>query len=70
MGFDLSTTKWRDATWDKVGKARDARTNEINQTFKNIKTLKLYAWQTFFASRISERRDLEESLIFKGEAKN
>jgi len=70
MGFDLSTRKWRDGTWSKVGKARDARSNEINQTFKNIKTLKLYAWQSFFAGRISERRDLEESLIFKGEAKN
>jgi len=44
MGFDLSTRKWRDSTWDKRSKARDARSNEINQTFKNIKTLKLYAW--------------------------
>jgi len=44
MGIDNSTRKWRDSTWDKVSKAEDARVNEINQTFKNIKTLKLYAW--------------------------
>jgi len=44
MGFDLSTRKWRDSTWDKVSKAKDSRSNEIRQTFNNIKTLKLYAW--------------------------
>jgi len=44
MGFDLSTRKWRDSTWNKVSKAKDSRSNEISQTFKNIKTLKLYAW--------------------------
>jgi len=44
MGIDMATRKWRDGTWKKVGKARDQRSNEINQTFKNIKTLKLYAW--------------------------
>jgi len=44
MGFDLSTRKWRASTWQKRSKANDARSNEINQTFKNIKTLKLYAW--------------------------
>jgi hypothetical protein len=44
MGIDISTRKWRDRTWKKVGKAKDARSNEINQAFKNIKTLKLYAW--------------------------
>jgi len=44
MGIDLMSRKWRNGTWKKVGKAKDARSNEINQAFKNIKTLKLYAW--------------------------
>jgi len=30
MGFEISTRKWRDSTWDKVSKAKDARSNEIN----------------------------------------
>jgi hypothetical protein len=30
MGIDISTRKWRDKTWKKVGKAKDFRSNEIN----------------------------------------
>ena len=44
MGIDMATRKWRDKTWKNASKAGDARSNEINQAFKNIKTLKLYAW--------------------------
>jgi len=30
MGIDIKTTKWRDGTWKKSGKAKDARTSELN----------------------------------------
>jgi len=70
MSIDLASRKWREKTWKKVGKAKDARSNEINAAFKNIKTLKLYAWSDIFTNRIIQRRDIEENLIKKGEAKN
>jgi hypothetical protein len=44
MAIDIYTRKFRERTWKKVGMAGDARSGEINQAFKNIKTLKLYAW--------------------------
>lgn len=44
MGIDTCSRKWRHKTWKNAGRAGDARSNEINQAFKNMKTLKLYAW--------------------------
>jgi len=70
MGIDLYSTKWREKTWKKSGKADDARNAEISQTFKNIKTLKLYAWTNIFEERVIQRREKQEALIRLGEFKN
>jgi len=64
-GIDSLSSKWRVDTYKKVSKATDARSGEITQTFSNIKTLKLFAWQGLFANRITERREIEESLVNK-----
>lgn len=70
MGIDLYTRKWRDGTWKKVSKASDERASEINEAFKNAKTLKLYAWEDVFIDRIKAKRARQERLIYKGELKN
>jgi hypothetical protein len=51
-GLDIMLTPWREKTEKKFDRANDARSAEISQTFKNIKTLKLYAWSNIFEKRI------------------
>lgn len=69
MGVDIATRDWREKSWKKKDKATDARSNEINGAFKNVKTLKLYAWSNMFADRITQRRDKEEKLTWQAESK-
>jgi ABC-type multidrug transport system fused ATPase/permease subunit len=70
VSIDLLTRKWRESTWKKVGKASDERASEINEAFKNAKTLKLYSWESIFVDRIKAKRSRQERLIYKGELKN
>jgi ABC-type bacteriocin/lantibiotic exporter with double-glycine peptidase domain len=70
VGQDHYFRKTREKAWKKVGKASDARTNEISEAFKNIKTLKLYNWTETFTNRIKKKRTKQEDLTWTAETKN
>jgi hypothetical protein len=46
-------------------KAKDTRLNLINESFNNIKMLKINAWTDHFASKISESRATEMEIFWK-----
>ena len=70
MGQDLYFRSGREKAWEKVDKASDARSNEISEAFKNIKTLKLYNWTQTFTDRIKKKRTKQEDLTWTAETKN
>jgi len=49
FGLDYLTRKTREKSHKKKDKSNDARSSEIDGAFKNMKTLKLYAWSDIFA---------------------
>jgi len=70
MQFAILTRPWRESGWRAQEKVQNKRKNELDMVLKNIKTVKLYSWQDFFKTKITDWRNEENRLRYISTFKN
>ena len=44
MYFERATRRWREQSWIFQHKVSDKRSNELDMSLRNVKSVKLYSW--------------------------
>ncbi|XP_054783331.1 putative ABC transporter C family member 15 isoform X1 [Prosopis cineraria] len=65
MGFNIPLTRIQKRYQAKIMEAKDSRMKATSEVLRNIKTLKLQAWDTEFQHRLEELRETESIWLWK-----